>query len=153
MGRISWKEYFMNMANLVATRSTCRALNVGAVIVKDNQVLATGYNGAPSKVPHCTDTGHCSPGLSKCTDNSSIPSLAIHAEMNAIAQAAKYGISIQGATLYVTHKPCISCLKTILATGMTKIIYAKDFQESDEKKAFREYLLFYGLIEIEQLHF
>jgi dCMP deaminase len=112
--RPSWDEYFMMIAKLSAVRSTCLAFPVGAVIVKDRQILATGYNGSPPGSPHCTAQGFCYEGLQKCTDNN-LPSRSIHAEANAIAQAAKHGIRTDGATIYVTLEPCF------LGDGLVKM--------------------------------
>jgi dCMP deaminase len=95
--RPDWHEYFMMLAKLAATRSTCLAFPVGAVIVKNKQILATGYNGPPSKSAHCIDLGYCYPELESCSSSQSLPSRAVHAEANAIAQAAKSGESTSGA--------------------------------------------------------
>jgi dCMP deaminase len=129
--RPTWDEYFLMLAKLTATRSTCLAFPVGAVIVKDRQVLATGYNGSPSGSVHCTAQGFCYPGLSSCDASRTMPSRAIHAEANAIAQAAKHGICTSGATIYVTLEPCVSCLKLIISTGIREIFYETDFNFGD----------------------
>jgi dCMP deaminase len=130
--RPTWDEYFLMLAKLAATRSTCLAFPVGAVIVKDRQVLATGYNGSPSGSVHCTAQGFCYPGLSSCDASSTMPSRAVHAEANAIAQAAKHGISTNGASIYVTLEPCVSCLKIIISAGIKEVFYETDF--NSEKK-------------------
>jgi dCMP deaminase len=96
---------------------------VGAVIVKNRQILATGYNGPPPSSPHCIEQGYCYPGLANCGDSRELPSRAIHAEANAIAHAAKYGVSVSGASIYVTKEPCLSCLKMIIAAGMPQVFY------------------------------
>lgn len=121
--RPSWDEYFMRIAMLAATRSTCLRRQVGAVIVKDKRVLATGYNGSPAGLKHCLDIG-C------LRDELGIPSgerhelcRAIHAEQNAIVQAATSGTSIEGATLYCTTSPCVLCAKVLINSGI-KEIYA-----------------------------
>ncbi|MGB3402331.1 MAG: dCMP deaminase family protein [Microcoleaceae cyanobacterium] len=149
--RPNWDEYFLMMAKLAATRSTCLAFPVGAVIVKDWQVLATGYNGSPSGSVHCTTQGYCYPGLSRCDVSSTLPSRAIHAEANAIAQAAKHGISCQGASIYVTLEPCISCLKLIISTGIKQVYYETVFN-SGEKAMVRDSFLKDGLVELQQIH-
>lgn len=123
--RESWDDYFMGIAERVATRSTCLATPVGAVLAQSRQIIATGYNGPPSGADHCTDLGFCYPGVNVCSD-SPLPSRAIHAEVNAIGQAAKAGVSTKGATLYVTMRPCLNCLKAILAAGIARIVYATD---------------------------
>lgn len=133
-----WDEYFMLQARLVLTRSTCLAFPVGAVIVKDNQILASGYNGSPSGTSHCTEQGYCYPELPTCADGSSMPSRAVHAEANVIAQAAKHGLSTQGATIYVTLEPCLSHLKLIISAGVHQIFYGKPFKECPVKTSFIE---------------
>ncbi len=129
--RPSWNEYFLMMAKLAATRSTCLAFPVGAVIVKDRQVLATGYNGSPSGSVHCTEQGYCYPGLDRCDTSKTLPSRAVHAEANAIAQAARHGINTQGASIYVTLEPCLSCLKLSISAGIKKVFYETDFNFGD----------------------
>jgi dCMP deaminase len=113
----------MLLAKLAATRSTCRAAAVGAVVVKDKQVLATGYNGPPAGAHHCTDMGYCYEGISRCDADQAYPSRSSHAEANAIAMAAKKGISVDGATIYATLEPCLSCLKLIIASGIKEIYF------------------------------
>jgi dCMP deaminase len=120
----------MMIAKLAAVRSTCLAFPVGAVIVQDRQILATGYNGSPPGSPHCTAQGYCYEGLKKCTDNN-LPSRSIHAEANAIAQAAKHGIRTEGATIYVTLEPCLSCLKLIISAGIQEVFYESPFNTGD----------------------
>ncbi len=113
--RPSKDEYFMLIAKLVSLRATCPRLRVGAVAVKDGYILATGYNGAPGGMDHCIDVGclvvdgHCH--------------RAVHAEQNVIAMAARKGISLEGATLYVTHFPCDTCLKLLINAGIREIVY------------------------------
>jgi dCMP deaminase len=132
--RPSWPEYFMAITKLVASRSTCLRRKVGAILVKDKRILATGYNGAPSGLRHCAEVGCLREG-------SSIPSgerhelcRGLHAEQNVIIQAAYYGISINGSTLYCTNKPCVICTKMIINAGIKKIYYQEGYQDplSDE---------------------
>jgi dCMP deaminase len=125
--RPTWDEYFLMLAKLAATRSTCLAFPVGAVIVKNRQVVATGYNGPPSGSVHCTTQGYCYPGLERCDASKAMPSRAIHAEANAIAQAAKHGIRTDGAKIYVTLEPCLFCLKSIMSAGIVEVIYETSF--------------------------
>lgn len=125
--RPTWDEYFLMLAKLAATRSTCLAFPVGAVIVKDKQVLATGYNGPPSGSAHCTTQGYCYPGLDSCDASKAMPSRAVHAEANAIAQAAKHGISTEDASIYVTLEPCLFCLKLIISAGIHEVFYETSF--------------------------
>ena len=130
--RPSWNEYFMLMAKLASSRSTCLAFPVGAVIVKNRQVLATGYNGSPSGTAHCTAQGFCYEGLESCDSSKSLPSRAVHAEANAIAQAAKHGIATEGATIYVTLEPCLACLKLIISAGIKEVFYESDFNSGSK---------------------
>jgi dCMP deaminase len=148
--RPTWHEYFMMMAKLAATRSTCLAFPVGAVIIKDSQVLATGYNGSPSGSVHCTTQGFCYPGLSSCDASKTLPSRAVHAEANAIAQAAKHGISTQGGSIYVTLEPCISCLKLIISAGIKEVFYETSFNFGD-KLIVKDLFVEDGLITLHQI--
>jgi dCMP deaminase len=148
--RPTWDEYFLMLAKLAATRSTCLAFPVGAVIVKNKQVVATGYNGSPSGSAHCTTQGYCYPGLSSCDASKTLPSRAVHAEANAIAQAAKYGISTDGSSIYVTLEPCLSCLKLIISAGIKEIFYETSFN-SGEKALVRDSFVNEGLVTIKQV--
>ncbi len=128
--RPSWDEYFMQMAELVATRSTCLRRHVGAVIVQDKHVVSTGYNGAPRGVAHCQELGGC------LRQKLGVPSgerhelcRALHAEQNAIIQAATLAQSIEGATIYVTHQPCVICAKMIINAGIEKIIVKEGYPD------------------------
>ena len=125
-----WDKRFMEMAEVVASWSSCFQENrhVGAVIVKEKRILTTGYNGAPSGIESCAEKGEC------LRRKLNIPSgtkhelcYAVHAEQNAIAQAAKLGISVEGATLYCTHQPCVICAKIIINAGIKKVIYKMTF--------------------------
>ncbi|MDR1774263.1 MAG: dCMP deaminase family protein [Clostridioides sp.] len=127
--RPSWDEYFMSIAETVKSRSTCHRRQVGAVIVKDKQILTTGYNGAPRGLKHCETVG-C------IRDELKIPSgqrhdlcRALHAEQNAIIQAAYSGISIKGADLYVTTQPCNLCAKMCINAGIKRIIFKGDYPD------------------------
>ncbi len=130
MERPSWDEYFMSMAELVATRSTCLRRQVGAVIVKDKRLITTGYNGVPKGVAHCDERGGC------LREKLNIPSgerhelcLALHAEQNAIIQAATLAQSIEGATIYVTHQPCVICAKMIINAGIKRIVVREGYPD------------------------
>ncbi len=149
--RPTWDEYFLMLAKLAATRSSCLAFPVGAVIVKNKQVLATGYNGPPAGSPHCTTQGYCYPGLSSCDASTTLPSRAVHAEANAIAQAAKHGISTEGACIYVTLEPCLSCLKLVISAGIHEIYYETSFN-SGEKALVRDSFIAEGLVTLKQVH-
>jgi dCMP deaminase len=127
--RPSWDQYFLTLTRDVAERSTCTRAKVGAVIVRDRNLLATGYNGAPSGLPHCTDVG-CLIYESKTPTGEMEENCyrTIHAEINAIAQAARNGVSIRDADIYVTHTPCIHCLKVLINTGIKRIFYEKEYK-------------------------
>lgn len=137
--RMSWTEYFMTMCDLVSRRSTCLRRQVGAVIVRDNRILATGYNGAPSGLKHCDELGGC------VREKLHIPSgerselcRATHAEANAILQAAKYGIKLEGATLFCNTFPCSGCAKLIINVGIKKIVYIKSYNDELSKELISE---------------
>jgi len=118
--RKSWDDYFLDLANLVATRSTCDRLHVGCVIVKDKRILATGYNGSPAGRPHCDDIGHI------LEDNHCVAT--IHAEINAIAFAAQYGTPLNGSTIYLTHSPCWPCTKALFSAGIKTIMFKEEYK-------------------------
>jgi len=120
MERIQWKEYFIAQSQLLALRSTCTRFSVGATIVKDNRVIAGGYNGSVSGEVHCIDEG--------CYIENSHCIRTIHAEMNALLQCSKMGVSTEGADIYVTHFPCMHCTKSIIQAGIKKIYYANDYK-------------------------
>ena len=119
--RVSWDEYFMNIAREVATRSTCSRKHVGAVIVRDRTILSTGYNGSVRGLPHCDDVGHM------MEDGHCVRTL--HAEANAIIQAAKNGTRIDAAAIYVTASPCWTCFKTIANAGLQKIVFGEFYRD------------------------
>ncbi|MDE7169915.1 MAG: cytidine/deoxycytidylate deaminase family protein [Mucispirillum sp.] len=129
MNRPDWDEYFMEMTGLAAKRSTCLRRNVGAVIVKDNRILATGYNGAPSGVTHCEVTGCLRQKLNVPSGERHELCRGLHAEQNAIIQAALYGVSIEGAVLYCSAKPCSICSKMIINAKISKIIYGEYYED------------------------
>ena len=120
-GRASWDEYFMNIARVVATRATCDRKHVGAVLVRDRTILSTGYNGSIRGMPHCTEVGHM------MENNHCVAT--IHAESNAILQAAKNGVMIDGATIYVTASPCWNCFKQIANAGLRRIVYGEFYRD------------------------
>jgi dCMP deaminase len=127
--RPDWQTYFMDIAALVATRSTCIRRHVGAIIVKDNRILSTGYNGTPTGIRHCLERG-C------LRDELEIPSgqrhelcRGLHAEQNAIIQAAYHGVTIEGGEIYCTNQPCIICAKMIINAGLKKIIIRNSYPD------------------------
>jgi dCMP deaminase len=130
--RLSLDDYFMDIARVVANRSTCLHRQVGAVIVKGKQIVSTGYNGAPSGHPHCLDIGCARQGVP--SGQRSELCRGAHAEQNAINFAARYGISIEGATLYTTHYPCSWCAKSLVNAGIAGVIYDKDYPDSLAKE-------------------
>lgn len=132
--RPSWDEYFMRIAREVATRATCLRRRIGAVLVLNKRLLCTGYNGPPSGLPHCEEVG-C------LRDQMNIPSgerhelcRGLHAEMNAFLQASRYGIRIEGATLYCTHHPCILCSKMLINTGVVRVVISDDYPDELSKQ-------------------
>jgi len=120
--RASWDEYFMSIAQVVATRSTCPRKYVGSVIVKNRTILSTGYNGSIRGMPHCSEVGHM------MEDGHCVAT--IHAEANAIIQAAKNGVMIDGSTVYVTASPCWNCFKQIANAGAVRICYGEFYRDA-----------------------
>lgn len=121
--RPSWDEYFMEIAEIVKQRSTCLRRKVGAVIVKNNRILTTGYNGAPPGAKHCDEIGCLRESMSIPSGERHELCRALHAEQNAVIQAAKYGIPIEEASIYTTTYPCVICAKILIASGIKRIIY------------------------------
>lgn len=129
MSRPSWDEYFMKIAHVVASRSTCVRRKVGALLVRDKRILTTGYNGPPSGLEHCEDAG--------CLRNDhNVPSgerhelcRGIHAEMNALLQAAIHGVRVAGSTLYCTNSPCSLCAKMLINVGVQKVYTEGDYPD------------------------
>jgi dCMP deaminase len=129
MQRPSWDEYFMQITELVASRSTCLRRQVGAVLVKDKNILATGYNGVPSGISHCSETGCLRERLKVPSGERHELCRGLHAEQNAIIQAAKHGINIAGATLYCTDSPCIICSKMLINAGVDQVIFKRGYPD------------------------
>lgn len=127
--RPSWDEYFMEIVDLVKERSTCLRRKVGALIVKDKRILSTGYNGAPTGCKHCEEVGCMREQLNVPSGQRHELCRAIHAEQNAIIQAAYSGTSIKGGTMYVTTQPCILCAKMIINAGIEKIVFRGDYPD------------------------
>jgi dCMP deaminase len=130
MTRPSWEEYFMDIARLVARRSTCLRRQVGAVVVKEKNILATGYNGTPSGITHCSEVGCLRQKLGVPSGERHELCRGLHAEQNAIIQAAKHGVNIAEATLYTTHSPCIICSKMIINAGIRRIVYLEGYPDT-----------------------
>ncbi|MFA6216808.1 MAG: cytidine/deoxycytidylate deaminase family protein [Candidatus Omnitrophota bacterium] len=128
--RIGWDEYFMELCHLVSRRSTCLRRSVGAVLVKDKRILATGYNGAPSGLEHCLDVGCLREKLKIPSGERHELCRGLHAEQNAFIQASLHGISVKGATLYVTNQPCIICAKMLINAGISEIVIAAGYPDT-----------------------
>lgn len=127
--RPSWDEYFMEIVELVKTRSTCLRRQVGALIVKDKRILSTGYNGAPAGCKHCAEVGCLREKLQIPSGQRHELCRAVHAEQNAIIQAAYAGININNGVMYVTHQPCVLCAKMIINAGISKIVFKGDYPD------------------------
>ncbi len=127
--RPSWEKYFMDIALLVAMRSTCLRRSVGALIVKDKRILATGYNGAPTKITHCVDKGCLREKFRVPSGKQHELCRGLHAEQNAIIQSARHGISIKGSELFCTNLPCFICAKIIINAGIEKIFYHEGYAD------------------------
>lgn len=121
--RISWDQYFIAQAAILSTRSTCTRRHVGAILVKDHRIIASGYNGAVSGTPHCTEVGDY------VVDGHCIR--AVHAEQNALMQAASMGIAVEGSEVYVTDVPCVQCTKLLLQAGIKKINFMRDYHNDE----------------------
>jgi dCMP deaminase len=119
--RVSWDQYFMNIGREVASRSTCPRKHVGAVVVRDKTILSTGYNGSVRGLPHCEEAG-CMIEDGHCVRT-------IHAEANALIQAAKHGVRLEGAAIYVTASPCWNCFKSIANTGIERIVFGEFYRD------------------------
>ena len=118
--RINWHQYFLAQSHLLSLRSTCERLRVGTTIVKDNRVIAGGYNGSVSGEAHCIDVG--------CLLEGGHCIRTIHAEINALLQCSKFGVSTEGASVYVTHFPCVHCTKSLIQAGIKNIYYRADYK-------------------------
>ncbi len=136
--RPSWENYFMDITTLVAKRSTCIRRAVGAVIVKNKRILATGYNGAPTGIEHCLEKGCLREVLNVPSGERHELCRGIHAEQNAIIQAAFHGVSIKGGTLFCTNQPCSICAKMIINAGIAKIYYRSEYADEMSNEMLEE---------------
>jgi dCMP deaminase len=136
--RPSWDEYFLEVANLVSKRSTCIRRRVGAVLVKDKKILATGYNGAPAGLAHCLDIGCLREKLKIPSGERHELCAGLHAEQNVLVQAALYGISTRGSILYVTNQPCIICAKMLINAGIKDIVISAGYPDKLARKFLKE---------------
>jgi dCMP deaminase len=136
--RPSWDEYFLEVACLVAKRATCLRRSVGAVLVKDKRILATGYNGSPKGMAHCLDTGCLRDKLKVPSGQRQELCRGLHAEQNVLIQSALYGISSENSTLYVTNQPCVICAKMIINAGIKEIVISDGYPDALAKKFLKE---------------
>jgi dCMP deaminase len=137
--RPSWDEYFLSICQFVACRSTCLRRQVGAILVRDKRILTTGYNGAPRGLKHCGELGGCQ------REQMGVPSgerhelcRALHAEQNAIIQAALHGVQVTGATVYITTQPCVLCAKMLINAGVERIVYQGEYPDQLALEMMRE---------------
>ena len=138
MSRPSWDEYFMQIAILVSSRSTCIRRKVGAIIVKDKRILTTGYNGVPRRLAHCREVGCLREKMGISSGKNQELCRGLHAEQNAIIQAALHGITIQNSYLYCTEQPCITCAKMIVNAGIVKILYLNSYPDELARTILKE---------------
>jgi len=136
--RPSWDEYFLEVAGLVSKRATCLRRKVGAVLVKEKKILATGYNGAPSGLKHCIDIGCIREKLHIPSGERHELCRGLHAEQNVLLQAALYGISTRGSTLYITNQPCVICAKMLINAGIKEIVICRDYPDKLAGKFLKE---------------
>jgi len=136
--RPSWDRYFMDIAVLVSSRTTCLRRQVGAVIVKDKRLLSTGYNGAPVGLKHCAELGCLRQKLGVKSGEKHELCRAIHAEQNAIIQAATFGVPLLGASIYITHFPCVLCSKMIINAGIKRIVYSQGYPDQMSQDILKE---------------
>ena len=136
--RPSWDEYFMDITRRVATRSTCLRRAVGAILVHDKRIIASGYNGGPSGLANCLDIGCLREKLGIPSGQQHELCRGIHAEQNAIIQAARYGVSIEGSVLYCTTQPCTQCTKMLINAGITEIVYAEGYPDDLARELLEE---------------
>ena len=130
MERLSWDDYFMEITRLVAKRSTCLRRHVGAIIVRDKRILATGYNGAPRGLPHCSETGCLREKMGVPPGQKQELCRGLHAEQNAIIQAALSGVSIENSQLYSVTRPCVVCAKMIINAGIKRVVFEEGYPDS-----------------------
>lgn len=136
--RPSWDEYFLEVAQLVSRRATCLRRSVGAVLVKDKKILATGYNGAPSGLKHCLDIGCLREKLKIPSGERHELCRGLHAEQNVLLQAALYGVSTKGSILYVTNQPCIICAKMLINAGIKEIVISGGYPDKMAEQFLKE---------------
>ena len=138
MHRPDWNQYFMEMAELAATRASCLRRKVGAVLVKNKKVLATGYNGAPKDITHCEVTGCLREEMEVPSGERHEICRGVHAEQNLVAQAAFHGVKTEDSTVYCTHQPCIICTKILINAGIKKIYFKNAYSDQFAEKLLEE---------------
>lgn len=138
MDRPDVDEYFMAMASLASERSTCMRRKVGAVIVREKQVISTGYNGAPKELPHCADVGCLREDMGADSGTRHELCRGVHAEQNAVIQAAVFGVSVKNSTLYTTLHPCVMCVKIVLNAGIERIVFKEGYPDKLAERMIRE---------------
>ncbi|HGJ65707.1 TPA: cytidine deaminase [bacterium] len=136
--RISWDDYFMEITRLVSKRSTCLRRHVGAVIVRDKRILATGYNGAPKGLAHCLEIGCLREKMGVPSGQMHELCRGLHAEQNAIIQAALFGVSIENSQIYTVTQPCVVCAKMIINAGIKRIIYDNPYPDELAEQMIKE---------------
>lgn len=136
--RPSWDEYFLEVAKLVSKRSTCLRRHIGAVAVRDKRILATGYNGAPSGLAHCADTGCLRQKLHIPSGQRQELCRALHGEQNVIIQAVVHKVDLSGSTLYVTNQPCVTCTKMLIGAGIKEIVILDGYPDALARKMLKE---------------
>jgi dCMP deaminase len=127
--RPTWDRYFLDIANVISGRSTCLRRQVGALVVKDKRILTTGYNGAPRGLAHCSETGCLRDEAGAASGTTHELCRGLHAEQNAILQAALHGVSIDGGVMYSTHQPCVLCTKMVINAGLGAIYYLEPYED------------------------
>ena len=138
MTRPSWERYFMSIAGQVATRSTCLRRQVGCIIVLEKRIVSTGYNGAPSGLPHCEQVGCVRETRGVASGERHELCRGLHAEQNAIIQAAMHGTAVRGGSVFCTHKPCILCTKMLINAGVRRVYYEQGYEDEMADEMARE---------------
>lgn len=136
--RPAWDEYFMKITQVVSERSTCLRRQIGTVIVRDKRILSTGYNGAPTRIEHCLDAGCLREEMGIASGERHELCRGLHAEQNAIIQAALHGASIKGASVYTTHQPCALCAKMIINAGLKEVVFRDEYPDKLAEKLLAE---------------
>lgn len=136
--RLSWDDYFMEITKLVSRRSTCMRRHVGAVIVRDRRILATGYNGAPRGLRHCSETGCLREKMNIPSGQNQELCRGLHAEQNAIIQSALFGVSIENSQIYTVNQPCVVCAKMIINAGIKRIVFDQPYPDPLSEELIKE---------------